>query len=109
MRRTAIHGFNEKDLQSISSDAPTRAMTILDNPHHEIHEGSSYVITRSVTLPVGADDEIRIATPDTSMFLSRLIEIETARRHPILSYVIRQTAQETERCYMCGRLDLTIR
>ena len=47
-------------------DAATHALNTIEYEHHEIHGGSSYTLSRPLTLPVANDDEIRIATPNTT-------------------------------------------
>ena len=47
-------------------ESETHALKTITYPHHEIHSGSAYMIYRTLALPVANDDEIRIATPNTT-------------------------------------------
>ena len=47
-------------------DQATHVLSTIEYEHHEIHGGSSYTLSRPLTLPVANDDEIRIATPNTT-------------------------------------------
>ena len=46
-------------------DESSGSIVTIGTRHHYLHEGYHFVLSRPVTLPVAADDEILIVTPDS--------------------------------------------
>ena len=53
----------------IKIDTPTNSITIVDYPHHEIHTGSHYFYTDSVTLGNAGTQVYLFTTPDTTKWI----------------------------------------
>lgn len=56
-------------------DDTTGAVETIDYPHHEIHDGSGYFLTDTVTIGNGATREIRFATADTTKWPHFTLEV----------------------------------
>jgi len=54
------------------------ALTTIDYPHDEIHEGDAYLAVYSALKDSTATAEVRIATPDTTTWAHMVIEIDAA-------------------------------
>jgi len=54
------------------------ALTVIDAPHYEIHEGEAYFAVYSALKDSTATAEVRIATPDTTTWAHMVIEIDAA-------------------------------
>jgi len=58
-------------------DAMTYAMTTINYDHHEVHGGSSYVVSGTATLGNGATQDILVVTPNTTKW-AHLIGLVTS-------------------------------
>jgi len=53
-------------IRALNADLITHSLVTIEQAHHEIHEGNAFTMSRGVTLPVAADDELLIVTPNTA-------------------------------------------
>lgn len=61
-----IDGVPAINIDHTHTDEATRAVNVIDYPHHEIHGGSGYTFTRKVVIPAANDEELLIVTPNTT-------------------------------------------
>lgn len=63
----AIEGYSKDGVsRGVHLDDKVAGLVTISVPHYAIHDGKSFMITRAVTLPAGNDDEIRLATPNST-------------------------------------------
>jgi hypothetical protein len=60
-------------------DGSTEAMEIIDYEHHEIHSGSSFVLTNVSDVASGATFDLLMVTPDTTSWAHMFIQATTER------------------------------
>lgn len=74
-------GSGAGEVDDIQIDSASNVLEIIEYEHHEIHEGSSFVVRNVVDLAQNAVFDIQITTPNTTrwahMILSLDVEAET--------------------------------
>ena len=63
------------DVAAAAVDGVTTALKVIDNAHHEIHEGGSFLMSHTATVGDGSVSELLIITPDTDKFAHMVFDV----------------------------------
>jgi len=75
---TAIAGvFGSEDYDYARMDSSTHALTTIDVPHHEIHDGSHYFVAGYDELGSAGTATFHVTTPDTTKWAHMTFVIES--------------------------------
>ena len=70
-----MRGYNDTNWQPVGLDTTTRALSIIQYEHHEIHEGNHFFYADGITLAAAAKQQYMITTPNTLVFPHLLFSI----------------------------------
>jgi len=76
--RRAIRGFRSSDssAQPLRLDKYTNTLQVIDYAHHEIHDGSHFSLSGSVTIALNKVYDIQITTPNTTKWSHFIFEFD---------------------------------
>ena len=75
--KSYLYAYNGVNFREVRSDKSTRALSIIDYVHHEIHAGSHFRVVDYTDLSSGASIEFLFTAPDSDKEIHFFFEIST--------------------------------